>query len=669
MSRSGKNSKKSGKSRKSLIIFLAEILVLMILVCGIFVFAKINAGLRSIGSRAGAHAGVNTSAGTVTAGKDVPKGSSSAGAKSDPAEGGQVKVPAAVTPDPNADADAAEENTEVTSNRRMKGYTNIALVGIDTRDTDQIDYANSDTMIIASINNETGKVRLISLYRDTLLNIGTKSDAEVPQGDDDGAEWAADFEEDVATYEEDMEYYDYDTGEADTGGDAGDAGEGEPAGEGGDDGAGDAGEGAGETGEGGAGEDTGDAGEGGAGEGAEDAGEGGAGEGTEDAGEAAPGEGSPDDAGAGETGDGGGEQPAGEGGGEEPAGEGNPPDGGTLVPATDGEDPGSGSGNSGSGSQDTGNRESGSQGAGAGTGEGAEAGETTEETPEVTYANNTDYDTATISEESNGFTGVTTAAGKYDKANAAYANGSARQLLTMLNRNFDLNIHDYVVVDFNAVAKLVDDIDGIDVWMTEQEVVHMNNYCIETSSVTGLEYVPIEPETMPRDYHLNGVQAVAYARIRYTTGNDMKRTQRQRVVIHKIVNKAKKRGIQTVQGMIRDVFPLCKTSFSASEIIRLASQMFTFEIEKTSGFPFEHLEKNVYAGSKKLDAVVPVTLADNVAELHEFLFDDTDYQVSSTVAEFSADIESLSNLTAKSREAAIQNSVIGLSGGEADVVI
>ena len=274
----------------------------------------------------------------------------------------------------------------------------------------------------------------------------------------------------------------------------------------------------------------------------------------------------------------------------------------------------------------------------------------------------------TVSEEDNAYTGATTAEGRYDKANAAYSNGSAKQLLSMLNKNLDLNIHDYVVVDFNAVAKLVDDIDGIDVWMTEQEIVHMNNYCIETSKVTGLDYEPIEPEVMPRDYHLNGVQAVSYARIRYTTGSDMKRTQRQRVVIQKVVDKAKTRGLQFIQGMILDVFPLCKTSLSNAEIIKLATEIFSYEIEKTTGFPFEHIEKDVYVGSKKLDAVVPVTLETNVRELHEFLFDDEDYQVSDTVLEYSRDIESLSNLTEKSREAAIQNSVIGQSGGEADIV-
>ena len=285
------------------------------------------------------------------------------------------------------------------------------------------------------------------------------------------------------------------------------------------------------------------------------------------------------------------------------------------------------------------------------------------------YADNEYYNYSETGTVATSQLGETTAAGRYDKANSAYANGSTKQLLQMLNKNMDLNIHDIIVVDFSSVAKLVDDLGGIDVWMTFEEVTHMNNYCQETSKVTGLDYTPIEPEEMPREYHLNGVQAVSYARIRYTAGNDMKRTQRQRVVIQKVVEKAKKNGLDAVQGMINDVLPMCKTSFSIAEIIKLARQAFGFDIEKTAGFPFEHIEKTVYVGSKALDAVVPVTLETNVQELHEFLFDDEDYECSATVKEYSNDISVLSGLTEASRDVAAKNSVIGESGGEADVVI
>ena len=100
----------------------------------------------------------------------------------------------------------------------------------------------------------------------------------------------------------------------------------------------------------------------------------------------------------------------------------------------------------------------------------------------------------------------------------------------------------------------------------------------------------------------------------------------------------------------------------------MISALFSFEIEKTTGFPFEHIEKNVYVGDKKLDTVVPVTLEENVKELHEFLFDEKDYECSPTVKEYSNDISVLSGLTIASRDVAIKNSVIEESGGEADVV-
>ena len=522
--------------------------------------------------------------------------------------------------DPNADADAAEENAGISANEAMRGYTNIVLVGIDTRDVNQIDYANSDTMIITSINNETGKIRMASVYRDTLLNIQNSYSMSLGQGDSD-EEFLAGEEDDIVYFDEG----DYDDGGYDDGGY--------------DDG----------------GYDDGGYDDGGYDDGGYD-------------------DGGYDDGGYDDGGN---------------------DDGGDTVSYYS--EPDSTWTDSSSGSSSTGSRaDSGSSGTTSSSGSYSEPDIWVDYTDSTTsstvsssdsqaeshsevfsepdsgvseYAGNEYYNySETGTEPAGQQLGETTAAGKYDKANAAYASGSTRQLLSMLNKNLDLNIHDIVVVDFAAVAKLVDDIDGIDVWMTYQEVVHMNNYCQETSKVTGLPYTPIEPEEMPREYHLNGVQAVSYARIRYTAGNDMKRTQRQRVVINKVVNKAKQRGFDAVNGMINDVFPLCKTSFSTAEIIKLATRVFSFEIEKTTGFPFEHIEKNVYVGDKKLDTVVPVTLEENVKELHEFLFDEKDYECSPTVKEYSNDISVLSGLTIASRDVAIKNSVIEESGGEADVV-
>ena len=221
----------------------------------------------------------------------------------------------------------------------------------------------------------------------------------------------------------------------------------------------------------------------------------------------------------------------------------------------------------------------------------------------------------------------------YNKANDAYNRGSATQFLTMVNRNLDLAVTDYVVVDFNAVAELVDSLGGITITMTADEVTHMNNYCVETSEVTGKSYTKIEPE-VDGTYNLNGVQATAYARIRYTAGNDFKRAARQRLVMQKIVEKAKKKGVTSFPTIAARVFPLIRTNLSKAEIVRLGSQIFSYNLSESEGFPFVFTLGMI----GKLDCIIPVTLNENVKELHAWLYDDDDYTPSQTVQEISQTI-------------------------------
>ena len=95
----------------------------------------------------------------------------------------------------------------------------------------------------------------------------------------------------------------------------------------------------------------------------------------------------------------------------------------------------------------------------------------------------------------------------YKKANAAYANGGPQQLMTMMNKNLDLNLTGYVTVDFTALVEAIDLLGGLDIEMTADEVEHMNNYCQETSKLTGKDYDPIEK--VDGEHHLNGVQSVS----------------------------------------------------------------------------------------------------------------------------------------------------------------
>ncbi len=131
--------------------------------------------------------------------------------------------------------------------------------------------------------------------------------------------------------------------------------------------------------------------------------------------------------------------------------------------------------------------------------------------------------------------------GSYNKANAAYSYFGPDGGVALLNENMDMNIEKYVSVNFNALVDVIDAVGGMNLELTDAEVVHMNNYCVETSEVTGKSYKKIEPE-VGGSYHLNGVQAVSYARIRYTDGGDAQRTVRQRIVLLNIMQKLQTDG-------------------------------------------------------------------------------------------------------------------------------
>lgn len=221
----------------------------------------------------------------------------------------------------------------------------------------------------------------------------------------------------------------------------------------------------------------------------------------------------------------------------------------------------------------------------------------------------------------------------YSKANAAYAYGEAEQAITMLNTNLDLNISEYATVNFNALTTIIDDLGGLDMDMSYAEIVHMNNYCVETSEETGKDYTPIELPDRPDDieavqyhYHLNGVQATSYCRIRYTASLDMGRTERQRRVIQMIVSKAKSAGLGKIFKIMDDVFPMVTTSMAKDEILQLLPTLIGYSVDDTTGFPTSYKFSNV-----KGSIIVPTTLETNVIELHKFLYGDEAYTPSATV--------------------------------------
>ena len=230
----------------------------------------------------------------------------------------------------------------------------------------------------------------------------------------------------------------------------------------------------------------------------------------------------------------------------------------------------------------------------------------------------------------------------YAKANAAYAYGGPSQAVNMLNKNLDLNITDYITVDFKALTEAVDAVGGLDVQLSYAEIVHLNNYAVETSEETGRPYIPVElPETVPENqdeiigtYHLDGVQTTSYCRIRYTAKMDMGRTERQRYVIQTLAAKALTSGLPAMTQLMDTVLPLVSTSLNLTDILTLLPYLATgCDFSQTGGFPMNYRFSNV-RGS----IIVPMTLEENVKYLHEFLYGTVDYTPSESVRTYSEKI-------------------------------
>ncbi len=221
--------------------------------------------------------------------------------------------------------------------------------------------------------------------------------------------------------------------------------------------------------------------------------------------------------------------------------------------------------------------------------------------------------------------------GEFRKATECYYFGGPERSVNMLNKNLDLDISDYVTVNFNAVVEAIDLLGGIDLEVTDEEVRYINGYCVENEQVTGASYTPL---TNSGYVHLSGTQALAYCRIRYTEGWDFKRTERQRTVLTLVFQKAVEKGPAVMASIINTMLPSVSTSMNSVEILALAAGLGGYKLADQCGFPFDKTSADLVAG----DCVVPVNLASNVTQLHAFLFGDTDYVPSETVQAISDQI-------------------------------
>ena len=222
--------------------------------------------------------------------------------------------------------------------------------------------------------------------------------------------------------------------------------------------------------------------------------------------------------------------------------------------------------------------------------------------------------------------------GTYQKCNAAYSYGGPVLAINMLNMNLDLDIQDYVTVDFGAIADAIDLLGGVEIEVTEEELPYINQYIPETANSAGKAANYLSSAGLQT---LDGTQATTYARIRSTAGGDFTRTERQRLVIEKMFEKAKSADLGTLNAIIDKVFPQVSTSFTLQEILTYATAYSEYKLVGNMGFPQDNYT-DLVSGLGSI--VVPDDLVSNVTKLHEFLFGTTGYTPSSTVQTVNSNI-------------------------------
>lgn len=202
-----------------------------------------------------------------------------------------------------------------------------------------------------------------------------------------------------------------------------------------------------------------------------------------------------------------------------------------------------------------------------------------------------------------------------DKVNHAYAYGGPALTMSTLNTNLDLDITEYVAVNFEATRDIVDAVGGVTITVTDAEATKI-------SGISGAG-----------TYLLNGSQALQYARIR-KIDSDYQRTERMRTVLEAVFEKAKKMNVNELIKLANTILPEISTNISQSEIVSLIPQIAQYKVTDSIGWPYNTRGitlNGVWYGP-------PITLRSNVIQLHKELFGEEDYQPSEKVESISQSI-------------------------------
>ncbi len=250
----------------------------------------------------------------------------------------------------------------------------------------------------------------------------------------------------------------------------------------------------------------------------------------------------------------------------------------------------------------------------------------------------------------------------YNKANSQYSSGGISKTVAMINRNLDLDIEDYVVVNWYGVAECINQLGGIEMTLPDNAKIinAFNGYLTAVNNHTGLWAPQIwEPGT----YNMTGTQVVAYCRIRYGGLEDTGRAGNQREAITKILEKAK---LMAKTGQFDALLNVAKTGLAniktnmtmIDDILPIITKVSSYSIADTSQFPLEFIDGEgtgrlgTFYEHYGIESVVAATDFENeVKQLHKFLFNDNSYEPSDFIKKVSKEIKERSKAKVTEPEA------------------
>ena len=201
------------------------------------------------------------------------------------------------------------------------------------------------------------------------------------------------------------------------------------------------------------------------------------------------------------------------------------------------------------------------------------------------------------------------------KLNSAYMLGGPELLMKTVKETYNVSIDKYIIINFWGFETIVDYIGGIEVDVKDYQLEELNKYIGES---TGGNDCPVEKAGIQT---LNGKQALSYARIRYNVGDEYERTDRQREVIFKVIEKLQNTKPSKYLGIMNTMLEYIKTNIDPLQALNMAYTIYKFPSLDVEQFQIPLVALSETRNYKELGSVFLMDRLQNASILYNFIYE------------------------------------------------